>query len=178
MKRNLFLMIMVLTIVGTASAQQFAKTAVVSLSRIYGQFYKESKGVKEFEDLKNGIKKEIDRRRQEILTLNSQKQEAAGNGDSSKAQELDQIIQKKQDEFKDYGRQQQDILRQKSEEVKNDLSFQKQVIEEIEQERISKGFNIVLNADDPVVVNYGLDADITDGVIARLNALATPSKQN
>lgn len=173
MVRFFLFIVLILGLALPAAAQQFAKTAVVSLSRIYTQFYKESKGVKEFEDLKNGMKKEIDRRRQEILALNSQRLEAANGGDSAKAQELDQELQRKQEEFKEFGRQQQDILRKKSDEVKNDLGFQKQVMDEIEQERISKGFNIVLNADDPVVVNYGPDADITDGVIARLNSIIT-----
>jgi Skp family chaperone for outer membrane proteins len=159
---------MALVALGTVSAQQFAKTGVVNLTRV-NQFYKDARA-KAVEDLKASIQKDLDRMREEIRTLTEQRADASKRGDTAKVQSLDAEIQAKKDAFTAYGRQKQDELAAAGEALKNDPSFQKWLSQEIEQAAISKGFGLILNSANPTVLWYGPDADVTDDVIQRLQA--------
>lgn len=167
MKRILVLLL-ILAAVGTVSAQQFAKTGVVNLTRV-SQFYKDARA-KAVEDLKASIQKDLDRMREEIRGLSEQRAEASKSGDTAKVQSLDGEIQAKKVAFTDFGRKKQEELAVAGEGLKNDTSFQKWLPQEIEQAAISKGFGLILNSSNPTVLWYGPDADITDDVIQRLQA--------
>ena len=166
--RILVLFIWGFLVLGTVSAQQFAKTGVVNLTRV-NQFYKDAKN-KSVEDLKASIQKDLDRMREEIRGLTDQRTEANSKGDSTKVQSLDAEIKAKKEVFTAYGKQKQEELAAAGEALKSDTSFQKWLPQEIEQSAISKGFGLILNASNPTVLWYGPDADITDDVIQRLQA--------
>jgi len=162
---------MAVVTLGSLSAQQFAKTGVVNLTRI-NQFYKETTG-KSVEDLKLAIQKDLDRLKDEIRVLNDQRSEASKKGDSARVQALDAEIQGKKEAFTEFGRKKQEELSAAAEMLKSDTAFQafqKFLPQEIEQAAISKGFALILNSSNPVVIWYGPDADITDDVIQRLQA--------
>lgn len=168
MKRIVLLTLMSLLALGGVSAQQFAKTGVVNLTRI-NQFYKDAKS-KAVEDLKLAIQKDLDRLKEEIRLLNDQRIEANKKGDSARVQALDSEIQIKRDAFTEFGRAKQEELAAAAESLKSDTTFQKLLPQEIEQAAISKGFALIVNSSNPVVIWYGPDADITDDVIQRLQA--------
>lgn len=168
MKRILILSLMGLVALGSVSAQQFAKTGVVNLTRI-NQFYKDAKN-KSVEDLKVAIQKDLDRQKEEIRLLNEQRIEANKKGDALRVQTLDSEIQIKRDAFIEFGRLKQEELAAAAESLKSDTTFQKFLPQEIEQAAISKGFALILNSSNAVVIWYGPDADITDDVIQRLEA--------
>ncbi len=168
MNRFVFLCLMGLLALGGATAQQFAKTGVVNLTRI-NQFYKEAV-VKEFEELKVAIQKDLDGMKEELRLLNDQRSEASRKGDSARVQTLDVEIQAKREAFTEFGRTKQEELAAAAEAVKSDTSFQRRLPQEIEQAAISKGFALILNSSNPVVIWYGPDSDITDDVIQRLQA--------
>lgn len=161
-----------------AQTQQFAKTGLVNLTRIYAQFYKESKGVRDFEALKASIQNDINKYKQELIQLMNQRNDAQARGDDATVQNLDDQIQKKKEAYQQFAAVKQQELKQKSEEVRKDDSFQKLLISEIDQEAVSKGFSLILNLEnDSSVVWYSPDADITDGVIARLQVDLAPVNQ-
>jgi len=164
--RIFILILMGLVGLGSLSAQQFAKTGVVNLSRI-SQFYKDTK-TKALEDMRAAIQKDIDAMKDEIKTLSDQRSEASKKGDSAMVQSLDIKIQAKKDAFSDYGRKKQMELTAAADDLKNDSTLQKLLPQEIEQAAISKGFALILNSSNPAVIWYGPDADITDDVNQRL----------
>jgi Skp family chaperone for outer membrane proteins len=151
-----------------ASAQQFAKTGIINLTRVSQQF-KES-GSKTLEDMKASIQKELDGMKDEIRQLTDQRTEAFNAGDQAKVQSLDATIQTKKAAFADYGKKKQDELTAAATLLRNDQAFQKLLPQEIEQAAVSKGFALILNASNPTIIWYGPDADITDDVIQRLQA--------
>jgi len=166
--RIALLIVMGLVALGGVSAQQFAKTGVVNLTRI-SQFYKDAM-TKSVEDLKATIQKDLDRLKDEVRVLNDQRSEASKKGDAVKVQALDTDIQAKKEAFAEFGRKKQEELAAAAEAVKSDTTFQKLLPQEIEQAAISKGFALILNSSNPVVIWYGPDSDITDDVIQRLQA--------
>lgn len=167
--RNVFVVLFfVLLSVGSVSAQQFAKTGVVNLTRV-SQFYKDARA-KALEDLKASIQKDLDQMRDEIRGLSDQRAQAAKVGDTAKVQSLDAEILAKKTAFTEYGKKKQEELAAAGEAMKNDNSFQKLLPQEIEQAAISKGFGLILNSSNPAVLWYGPDADITDDVTQRLQA--------
>jgi len=166
MKRILF--VLFLAVAAGASAQQFAKTGIINLSRVSQQF-KES-GAKTIEDMKATMQKELDGMKDEIRQLSDQRAEAATAGDSAKVQSLDASIAAKKTAFVEYGKKKQDELTAAAQLLRNDQAFQKLLPQEIEQAAISKGFALILNASNPAIIWYGPDADITDDVIQRLQA--------
>jgi len=151
---------------GVVSAQQFAKTGVVNLTRV-NQFYKDARA-KSVEDLKTSIQASLDQMREEIRVLTEQRSEASKKGDSARVQSLDNDIAAKRDAFTAFGRKKQEELAVAGESLRNDTSFQKWFPQELEQAAISKGFGLILNSSNPTVLWYGPDADITDDVIQRL----------
>lgn len=166
MKRILF--VLFLAIAAGASAQQFAKTGIINLTRVSQQF-KET-GAKTVEDMKVAIQKELDAMKDEIRQLSDQRTEAFNAGDTAKVQSLDATIQAKKSAFVDYGKKKQEELTAAAALLRNDQAFQKLLPQEIEQAAISKGFALILNASNPAIIWYGPDADITDDVIQRLQA--------
>jgi Skp family chaperone for outer membrane proteins len=161
-------MVMGLVALGGVSAQQFAKTGVANLTRI-SQYYKDAV-TKTLEDLKVSIQKDLDRMKDEVRALNDLRSEASKKGDTTKVQSLDVDIQAKKEAFAEFGKKKQEELAAAAEAVKSDTSFQKLLPQEIEQAAISKGFALILNSSNPVVIWYGPDSDITDDVIQRLQA--------
>ena len=166
MNRTVILILMGLVALGSVSAQQFAKTGIVNLTRV-SQFYKDTK-TKVLEDLKASIQKELDAMKDELRTLTDQRAEAAKKGDNALVKSLDNTIQTKKDAFADYGRKKQVVLTAAADDLNSDSTFQKLLPQEIEQAAISKGFALILNASNPAVIWYGPDADITDDVNQRL----------
>lgn len=157
-----------LVALGGVSAQQFAKTGVVNLTRI-NQFYKDAM-TKSVEDLKTSIQKDLDLLRDEVRLLSERRSEASKKGDTTLVQTLDGEIQSKREAFAEFGRMKQEELAAAAEAVKSDTTFQRILPQEIEQAAISKGFALILNSSNPVVIWYGPDSDITDDVIQRLQA--------
>ncbi len=166
MKRALIFVLLGLMALGSLSAQQFAKTGVVNLTRV-SQFYKDAKA-KSLEDMKAAIQKDLDAMKEEIRLLGDQRADAVKKGNSALVQSLDAKIQTKRDAFVDYGRKKQEALTAAADELRNDSQFQKLLPQEIEQAAISKGFALILNSSNPSVIWYGPDADITDDVNQRL----------
>lgn len=168
MNKFVVLLLMALISLGTVSAQQFAKTGVVNLTRV-SQFYKDARA-KALEDLKASIQKDLDQMREDIRALGEERAQAVKAGDTVKVQALDATLQEKKSAFTDFGHKKQEELAAAGEALKNDNSFQKLLPQEIEQAAISKGFGLILNSSNPAVLWYGPDADITDDVTQRLQA--------
>lgn len=168
MNRLFVLFVMALVTLGPVSAQQFAKTGVVNLSRVSQAFHDAQ--TKAVEDLKASIQKDLDQMRDDIRALMDQRTEASKKGDNAKVQSLDTDIQTKKDAFTAYGKQKQEELAAAGEALKSDAAFQKWLPQEIEQAAISKGFGLIVNSSNAAVLWYGPDADISDDVIQRLQA--------
>jgi Skp family chaperone for outer membrane proteins len=165
--------ILVLFLLGTValagvSAQQFAKTGVVNLTRVT-QAYRTAL-TKHVEDLKGSIQKDLDKKKDEIRLLNDQRSDAVKRGDTAKVSSLDADLQAKKDAFAEFGKAKQAELAAAAEALKSDTALQKLLPQDIEQAAISKGFALIVNSSNPAVIWYGPDADITDDVINRLAA--------
>jgi len=170
LKQTVVLLALLVAGLSVLPAEQFFKTGVVDLARIFTQFYKDTKPVKELEEFKAGIQKEVDRMKEEILQVNDQRKDAKEKGDTARFNQLDLEIQNRQAAMLDYAKTQQALINAKNAELQTDGAFQKLVSLEIEQAAISRGFGLILNLKDASIVWYAADVDITEDVIARLAA--------
>ncbi len=169
MKRLAVTVCLLWVVVSVAPAQQFFKAGVVDFARVYNQFFKETKPVKDFDDFKSGIQKEIDKMKEEIRQINDQRNDAKLKGDSSRVSSLDVEILKRQDVMKEYARVQQIQINSRNLDLQ-EANFLRLLNDEIEQAAVSKGFGLILNKKDTAVIWFGPDADITDDVLARMTA--------
>ena len=169
MKRIAIAALLLSAVASLAPAQQFFKAGVVDFARVYSQFFKETKPVKDFDEFKAGIQKEIDKMKEDIRQINDQRNDAKLKGDANRVTSLDAEILKRQDAMKEYARVQQIQINSRNLDLQ-EANFLRLLNDEIEQAAISKGFGLILNKKDTAVIWFGPDADITDDVLARMTA--------
>ncbi|HPX48332.1 MAG TPA: MATE family efflux transporter, partial [Treponemataceae bacterium] len=77
---------------GSLSAQQITKFAVVDTARIYSTFYRDSRNVRDYEAKKTQYQAEMQRMADEIKEMRQQKVDSAAANDQSKALRLEADI--------------------------------------------------------------------------------------
>ena len=168
MKKQLFLGVLV--VLGSfLSAQQYTRIGMVNVAKIYELAAKDSPGVRELEELKNSIQKEVTRMSDELRQLEARKLEAKNQGNEMDVLNLDNEIQQKQSYQKEYVRVKQGQYNSKRDSLKQDTSFLSLVVQKIKEVAELKGFAMVLRSDDPNLIFYNLDSDITEDVLKQMN---------
>lgn len=149
-------------------AQQYTRIGVVDLARIYTVYFRQSQAVRELEETRADLQRQIDRQNQEITNLSAQRLEAQGAGDNIRALRLEGEIEQKQNYLREFVRIRQAQLNNRRDALTRDNSFLNQVMGEIRFVAESKGFAMILRMDDPNLLHYTPDSDITEDVIRRL----------
>jgi outer membrane protein len=142
-------------------ADQITKVGILDIEKVYAIYFRESKAVKELQQLRADVLREINRIDEEILLLESQKLDAEGRGDGEAALRLDTEIFQKKQYRDDYRRIKMDQIRKRSENLLQAIEF---VAE-------SKGFSLVLNSSgqfSQFFFFYTKEVDITEMVIQEL----------
>lgn len=149
------------------AAQQYTRIGVVDMVRLYNQFFKESKAVKELEDMKLAVQKDIDKMKEEIRVLNEQRLEVKKT-DEKKALEMEADINKKQEYLKDFVKVKQAQLVAKKDSLTKDNAFLPQILESISKVAEEQGCSLVMRMDDPNLLYYNQEVDLTELVIKKL----------
>jgi outer membrane protein len=84
------------------AAQQLTRFAVVDLSRVYTQFFRESRAVREWEERSSRVQSEVDRMTAEIQTLHTSLVDAEARGDEERVLRIQTDIYRKQEFLREY----------------------------------------------------------------------------
>ncbi len=158
----------ILLIGASLGAQQFTRIGVVDLNRVYSQFFRESEPVKRLEELRNTIQREVARMNEEINGLEKNRLDAQAANDSRTVLTLDQSIQTKKDYLREFVRVRQAQLNSEREALTRNTSFLTRITAEIRFVAESKGYTMVFRTDDPNLLYYNVESDLTEDVIKRL----------
>jgi len=171
MKKTIAALLLLSTLALASSfGDKITKVGVVDLSRIYSVYYRESRVVREIEELKKKYQEDINRMNEEIRQLTERKIEAENRGEEETVLKLDNEIFKKKELLKEYANMRNSQLRQQRDSVLESSDFLKEILEQIEYVSESQGYSLILqkNTTNTNIVWYSPDVDITDLVLDQL----------
>jgi outer membrane protein len=169
MKKFLMLFIFGIFLCLTAEAQQLTRFAVVDLPRVYTNFMRESRAVRDFEERSARVQADIDRMTAEIQNLKVNQVNAQAQGNMEQALRYEAEITRRSDFLKEYYKTKTAEL----DSIKNSLTqsgaFLEQVYDEIRYVAESEGYSMVLNLKENTgILWYNQTVDITDKLIKNL----------
>ena len=150
-------------------SQQLTRFAVVDLPKVYTEFFRESRTVRDFEERSSRVQNEVDKRTREIQELKAKQSEAVLRGDQTEANRLETQVYRMSEALRDYYQTQTNILEDQRRRLTQSNSFLTQVYDEIRYIAESEGFSMVLNlSDNKGIIWYSATVDITERLIQSL----------
>jgi len=152
-------------------AERITKVGILDIEKVYAIYFRESKAVKELQNLRSDVLRAINRIDEEILFLESQKLDAESRGDGEAALGLDTEIFQKRQYRDDYRRIKMDQIRKRSENLYKSDEFLDELLQAIEYIAESGGYSLVLNSSgqfSQFFFFYTKEVDITEMVIQEL----------
>jgi len=150
-------------------SQQLTRFAVVDLPKVYTDFFRDSRPVREFNERSTRVQNEIDRRTREITELRARLSEAVLKGDQTEANRLEGQVYRMNEALKDYYQTQTAILEDQRKNLMRSGSFLDQVYDEIRYIAESEGYSMVIDlGDSKGIVWHSATVDITEKLIQNL----------
>jgi outer membrane protein len=152
-------------------ADQITRVGILDIEKVYSIYFRESQAVKELQQMRADVLREINRIDEEILLMESQKLDAESRGDGQAALRLDREIFEKRQYRDDYRRIKMDQIRKRSENLYKSDEFLDELLQAIEYVAESEGFSLILNSSgqfSQFFFFYTKEVDITELVIQEL----------
>lgn len=165
--KKIYLLLMFM-IGSTLGAQFVSRIAVVDINKVYQTYFRESEDVRRLEQLRTNIQNEITKMNTEIRELEQQLLNARSSQDQRAVLSLEENIQKKREYLREFTRVRQAQLNSERDSLTRTPNFLTKVQEAIRIVAESRGFTMVFRSDDPNLLYYNLESDITNFVIERL----------
>jgi len=158
--------------------QQITRVAVMDFNKILASRSNDGSSLRDFELKKSLIQAEIDKRRDEIMRLLSQKVEADKAGDAKASGQLRAEVEAKTRQLSEYAQVKQQELDSEAKALVSKDAFAQSLYQKVQEIAESEGYSLVLNirSADSVMESvfwYSQMIDITDKVIQAL-ASKTP----
>jgi outer membrane protein len=154
-------------------AQQLTRFAVVDLPRVYMAFFRDSRSVREWEEARDQVQREVDRRTQAIQELQSRKVNMEMQGNEDETLRLETQIYRSSESLREYYQVKTTELEERRLRLTQSDSFLEQVYDEIRFIAESEGYSTVLNLKENTgILWYSPTVDITDKLIQNLIAKA------
>lgn len=173
MKRILISFLLCSCLVFSAISQQMTRFAIVDVQRIILSYYKDSKEMRDYEDKKVSLQKDIDTMKTEITALRNKKVEADKALDKTLGEALDLEINKKTEALKLFFTTKNTELEEQRKKMLQSDTFKEAIAEEIKAYARTNGFNAVFDGKaTPGLIWYDTSVEITDIIIKNLQAKA------
>ena len=163
-----FCVVMLCTVAGMF-AQQITKFGVVDTSKVYSAYFRNSAPVRNYEKKKAEYQEEIDKRTQELKTLQQKKLEYEKNGNEAQALKVEAEITKKTDYLTEYTNAKNVELESMLKSLETSDEFYKKLYNTLGQIAESGGYSMILSLQaSNSILWYSNSVDITDQVIQKL----------
>ena len=156
---------------GTLTAEQITRVGILDIDKVYAVYFRESRAVKEFQQKRVEVLRDIGAIDEEILELENRRLDAEARGDASEALRLDNDIFKKKQCRDDFRRIKMDQLKRMSEKLYQSDEFLDELLQAIQFVAESEGFSLVLNSggqSSQMFLFFTKEIDITEMVIQEL----------
>ena len=152
-------------------ADQITRVGILDIDKVYAIYFRESRAVKEFQQKRVEVMRDINRIDEEILELENRKLEADSRADANEALRLNNEIFKKRQYRDDFRRIKMEQLRRMSEKLYQSDEFLDELLQAIQFVAESEGFSLILNAggqSSQMFLFYTKEIDVTEKVIQEL----------
>jgi len=162
---------LLLAAAGNGFGEQITRVGLLDIEKVYSVYFRESRAVKEMQEMRAEIQREIARIDDEIQTLEAQKLQAETERNSEQALRLDAEIFRKRQYRADFRRIKLAQLRKLSEKLSLSDAFLDELVAAIQFVAESEGFSLILNKSgqfEQFFFFYTKEVDVTDKVIQEL----------
>ena len=150
-------------------AQQITRFGVVDTAKVYTAYFRNSAPIRNYEKKKAEFQEEIDKRTQELKTLQQKKLEYEKNGNESQALKIEAEITKKTDYLTEYTNAKNVELESMLKSLESSDDFYKKLYNTLGQIAESGGYSMILSLQaSNSILWYSNSVDITDQVIQKL----------
>lgn len=129
-------------------AQQLTRIALVDLGKVYTEFFRDSKAVRDFEEKTARVRSEVERMTGDLQNLQKKKLEADENADSDLSLTLESEIAQKAAFLKEYYRIKMAELETEKKNLATSDSFMQQVYDEVRKLGEGEGYSLVVDIKD------------------------------
>jgi outer membrane protein len=152
---------------GILGAEQLTTVGIIDIQRVYNSFYRDSRAVRELEQLRERYQSEIDREVQELENLESDLAEARDRGNDTRADRLQSEVDRQRRYVEDLTSRRREQLQQRQENLVSD-DFLNRLQQAIVYVAESEGYTVVIRTDQEGLQWWSPTVDISDQVLERL----------
>lgn len=154
------------------AAEKLTKVAVVDLTSIVSDYFKESTEWREIDELTRQTEETINERMEEINSLKQQKVEAEADGDELLVLKLDEQVRQKQEYLQEYHKIMSDRIQTRKDRLLTGSDFSREIIKTVQYIAESEGYSMVFRKKDPNILFFSYEVDITNKVLEHLRRTA------
>ena len=169
--KKLFVSIAILFCVSVSSvfAQQITKFGVVDTAKVYNAYFRNSAPVRNFEKKKAEFQAEINKKTDELRSLQQKKLEYENEGKEAQALKVESEITKKKEYLTEYTNAKNVELETLQRSLQTSDEFYKKLYNTLSRIAESGGYSMILSLQDSnSILWYSSSVDITSQVISEL----------
>lgn len=157
---------------GFIGAEQLSQIAVIDLSKIVSNYFKESQAWRELEEMTESYEEEKESILNEIEQLEAEKIEALNEDEEEEALRIDDEIFNKKEYLQEYSRIKYNQIQKKRNNLVESPTFLSEILNVIKYVAENEGYSVVLRSRDPDLMWWSSEVDITDLVLERLRQIS------
>lgn len=152
-----------------AAAQQITKFGVVDTAKVYSAYFRNSAPIRNYEKKKAEFQEEINKRTEELKSLQQKKLEYEKNGNEGQALRIEAEITKKTDYLTEYTNAKNVELESMQKSLESSDEFYKKLYSTLGTIAESGGYSMILSLQaSNSILWYSNSVDITEQVIQKL----------
>ena len=152
-----------------AFSQQITRFGVVDTAKVYNAYFRNSAPIRNYEKKKAEFQAEINKRTDELRSLQEKKLEYENSGNESMALRTESEITKKKDYLTEYTNAKNVELESLQKSLKSSDEFYKKLYSTLSKIAESGGYSMILSLQDAnAILWYSSSVDITQQVISEL----------
>lgn len=152
-------------------AEQITKVGVVDITAVYTAYHSESILAKRIEKDKEELKQELQNLQKHINLLKEEKLQAEKEDDKPKVLELEKEIDKKVQYMREYYKTKMRKIEEKANAASSNKDFLNKLNKVIAKVAESNGFSLIIRSNNPNLLFWTREVDITSDVIAELELI-------
>jgi outer membrane protein len=166
-RRAILFAALVLLFTGFLGAEQLTTVGIIDIQKVYNSFYRDSRAVRELEQLRERYQAEIDREVRELEDLEEDLSRARERGNDSRANRLESEVEQQRRYVEDLTSRRREQLQSRQQELVSD-DFLNRLQQAIVYVAESEGYTVVIRTDQEGLQWWSPTVDISDLVLERL----------
>lgn len=159
---------------GLASAEQLTTVAVVDIGKVYATFFKDSQSVRDLEKLQQSVQDELNNLQEKLKTAVAERYKAQQDNRPEEVLRLEKEIVSLKNFITDYKSIKSAEIKKARENLTKSDSFMTQLAEALKFVALEGGFSLILDMENPDLLFWSPDVDVTDKVLERLKKTLAP----